>query len=96
MMGQATNSFAPSHALRVWVDPRSIYFELSGVNGPTVLAFTRDSIGFAKALAVLFAMPEAGTPYSTMQAPSSIPDKNGITPAQRADAHELLKRLKII
>ncbi len=96
MMGQAAASAAPAHAVRCWVDPRNLYFELSGVHGPTVIAFPRTSAGMATALATLFAVPEAGEPYTRPQLPSSIPDKNGITPAQRQDARDILKRLKII
>lgn len=96
MTATALPSAAPPHALRIWVDPRNLYFELSGTNGPAVLSFPRSTAGFASALSILFAVPEAGEPYIRQQLPSSIPDKNGITDQQRQDAKDLLKRLGII
>lgn len=89
-------SAAPLHALRVWVDPRNLYFELQGLAGPVVIAYPRTTAGFATAIATLYAIPEAGEPYTRQQLPSSVPDKNGITDAQRQDARDILKRLKII
>lgn len=95
-MGQIAESAAPPHALKVWVDGRNIYFELKGVNGPSVIAFPRSTAGMASAVAMLFAIPEAGLPYTRPQLPSSIPDKNGITDAQRQSARDILRRMKII
>jgi hypothetical protein len=96
MMAEAATTAAPPHAVKVWVDPRSLYFELRGANGPCVIAFPRTSAGFASAIATLFAIPEAGEPYSRPQLATSLPDKNGITGIQRSEARDILKRLKLI
>lgn len=96
MMGAIADSAAPAHAIPCWVDGRNIYFELRGVNGPVVVAYPRSSAGMATAIATLFAIPEAGLPYTRPQLPSSIPDKNGITDAQRQSARDILRRMKII
>lgn len=93
MMATSAPSAAPVHALKIWVDPRNIYFELTGVNGPSVLTFPRSTAGFASAVAILFAIPEAGEPYISQ---SFVPGKDGITGLQRSNARETLKRLKII
>lgn len=96
MMAEVAATAAPTHAIKVWVDPRNLYFELHGANGPCVVAFSRTSAGFASAIATLFAIPEAGEPYSRPQLATSLPDKNGITGIQRSEAHDILKRLKLI
>lgn len=96
MTATTAPSAAPPHAIRCWVDPRNLYFELQGQHGPAVIAFPRTAAGFSTALATLFAIPEAGEPYSRPQLESSIPDKNGITPIQRSEARTILKRLKIL
>lgn len=96
MTATSLPSAAPPHAIRCWVDPKSIYFELSGVNGPAIIAFPRSSSGLATAIATLFAVPEAGIPYSRPQLANSLPDKNGITARQRNDARDILARMKII
>lgn len=88
---------APPHAIRAWVDPNSLYFELPSQNGPCVLSFPRTSAGFSKALAVLFVRQEAeasGQVYLRPPAPQA-PNKDGITEAQRQAARETLKRMKI-
>lgn len=93
MTATSAPSAAPPHALKIWVDPRNIYFELTGINGPTILTFARSSAGFASAIAILFAIPEAGTPFPSQ---SFVPGKDGLTGLQRSNARETLKRLKII
>lgn len=98
-MGTIAPSAAPTHAILTWVDVNNLYFELRGVNGPSVISFPRSSLGLQKALAILFGLHETeghGEIYSRPQLPSSIPDKNGITERQRQDARDILKRLKII
>ncbi len=52
-------SAAPAHALRCWVDNHSLYFELSGVNGPYVMSFQRFEL--SKALAILYTKFETET-----------------------------------
>lgn len=98
MTATSAPSAAPPHAISIWVDPNSLYFELPSHNGPCVLSFPRTFLGMQKALAVLFIRAESEAPgqvYHRPPAPSA-PDKDGITPAQRAEAREILKRLKII
>lgn len=99
-MGTSAPSAAPAHAVRTWVDRNNLYFELSGVNGPAVIGFQRDAIGLTKALATLFVMYETeghGEIYSRPEiARSQLPDKDGITAAQRQAARDVLKRMKII
>lgn len=99
MMGTIAPTAAPPHAVRCWLDGRSLYFELSGVNGPVVLAFTPDSAGFSRAISVLFARHAAeghGEVYIRPELPSTIPDKDGISEAQRREARDLLKKMGII
>lgn len=100
MMAIAAPTAAPSHAIKCWVDPNNLFFELSGQHGPTVLGFPRTADGFTRALAVLFVRHEVeghGEVYHRPLTPASpIPDKNGITEQQRRDARDVLKKLGII
>lgn len=93
MMGEKASSAAPSHALKIWVDPQNLYFELQGVNGPSVITFPRTTAGFASALSILFAVPEAGEIFTSQP---FVPGKDGLTGLQRSNARDVLKRLKII
>ena len=52
-------SAAPPHAIPCWVDNHALYFELQGVNGPTVVSFRRYEL--SKALAILFTKFETET-----------------------------------
>lgn len=100
MTASLAPSATPSHAIRTWVDPNNLFFELPSLNGPCVLSFPRTAAGFTAALAVLFVRHEVeagGQIYHRPPSPTStIPDKDGITPAQRQQARDLLKQLKII
>lgn len=99
MMGKAAPSAAPPYAILCWVDSRDIFFELPSQNGPCIVTYPRGTIGFQKALAILFGQYELeghGEVYSRPQFASSIPDKNGITDKQRQDAHDILRKMKII
>ncbi len=97
MMAEKAPSAAPAWALPCWVDGSTLFFELQGLDGPIVVSFARHEL--SKALAILYARYEVeghGEPYTRPQLASSIPDKNGITGRQRQDAHDILKKLKII
>lgn len=93
-------SAAPPHAIRTWVDPNNLFFELPSLNGPCVLSFPRTAAGFTAALAVLFVRHEVEAGGQIYHRPlttaSQLADKDGITPAQRQQARDLLKQLKII
>lgn len=64
MTAVTAQTAAPPHAIKCWVDGHSLYFELRGVNGPSVVSFQRFEL--AKALAILFTTFETethGEPY---------------------------------
>lgn len=88
-------SASPSNALLVWCDARRIYIELptsprAGPDlAPCIMTFTRDSLGLAKALSIVFghadnssAMPENFRPGRKLIG----------TPTQHAQAQAILRR----
>lgn len=93
MMGEKAATGAPPYALKIWVDSRNLFFELQGANVPAILTFPRTTAGFASALAILFAVPEAGEIFTSQP---FVPGKDGLTGLQRSNARDVLKRLKII
>lgn len=107
MMATTAPSAAPTHALPSWVDNHSIYFELSGANGPVVISFPRTSEGLSRAISVLFSRfqteghgevylrpPISTTPYTAPFSPSAPPNRDGVTPSQQQLAAALLRKLK--
>lgn len=99
MSATKAETAAPAYAVPFWIDKNRLYCELPSQNGPVVFAFTRDTIGLAKAFATVFTIYESeghGEIYSAPQLASSIPDKNGITDKQRQDARDILRKLKVI
>jgi hypothetical protein len=53
MTASKAPSAAPSNALRVWTDSRSIYVELPGRAGPSILTYPLSDGGLSKALSLL-------------------------------------------
>lgn len=81
-MNTVAPTAAPTWAIRVWADDRSVYAEVPSVNGPYVVCYPRSEGGLAKALATLGAMHSAegsGEPYLRPTAVSKKLMQEGIT-----------------
>ncbi len=87
----------PASAFYIWADDRSIYVELSGQHGPYVLACTRDSVGIAKVLDLLFTKSKeySGEVYTRPGVVEGYKPKGDFNEAQRERAREVLKKLGI-
>src|SRR5437762_746709 len=87
----------PANAVSIWADNRSIYIELAGQHGPCIISYTRDSIGLAKILELLFARTKeySGEVYVRPGVVAAYRPKGDFNEAQRERAREVLKKLGI-
>ena len=99
-----TDTFAssarPPYAVTMWADDRSIYAELPVVDGPPyIMRFDKTEGGLSKALHILMVAHRDNRPTGgsyKLPEQSIIKRKPEVyTPAQRAAAKALLKRMKI-
>lgn len=95
-MGSISMSGAPEYAIKCWVSSNTLYFELSGVNGPHIVSFARHEL--AKALAILFTKfeTEGHGPQQFTQVLSKTLGPDGISEDQRAIARAALRKAGII
>ncbi len=97
MTAELAASAAPDYAVQLWCDLRSLYMQFPSQNGPCVVAFSRDSLGLAKALDLLrsrHATEGAGTPYTSP--PSSVKRDARFSPQQRDIVRDMLRKRGII
>lgn len=89
---------APAYAIKSWVDPNHLYFELAGAHGPCVLSYPRTTLGLSKALAMLFVRHEVEGHGEIVyhQTLSKTPNADGISDSQRAMARNALRKAGII
>lgn len=92
MTAHLAPSAAPPNALPLWTDGRSLYTELSGPNGPTVLRYPLTIHGLSTALGLI--RTHAYDALDREPSPSDLP-RTG-TFAQQLEAKALLKRLRMI
>jgi len=92
---------APSYAIRIWADERSIFAELPSINGPYVAEFPRSEGGLSQALHTLGAMhakESHGVPY--LRPIANMPSKKllaeGVTPVDLKKAQDVLKKLGVL
>lgn len=98
MIDQIASTARPAYAHYVWCDENNIYIEMSGLHGPTVIAFPNDSSGLAKALSLLRDARPKQTPvmYIRPGVVAGYKAKGDFTEAQREKARELLKKIGLI
>ena len=97
MIDEVASTGRPPNAISVWADNRSIYIEMAGMHGPYITAFSRDSIGLAKLLDLLFAKSKeySGEVYVRPGVVAGYKPKGDFSESQRERARELLKKLGI-
>lgn len=96
-MNTTAPSAAPSWAISCWVDNHTLYFELRGANGPSVVGFARHEL--SKALSILFANYEQEGHGEVYIRPPNISKKMieaGVTTDDLASAREALKQMGIL
>lgn len=101
MSGSFLPSGKPTWAVVAWVDDNSVFIELPCKDGPPYIQkFAFSDAGLSKALGLMRDLhrkqrPQGGT-YAFAKHPKIKAAKGDFTEAQRANARDVLKRLKII
>lgn len=97
MTDSVASTARPAYAHYVWCDENSIYVEMSGMHGPTVIAFPNNTTGLMKLLTLLHDARPVSAPihYTRPGVVEGYRPKGDFSEAQRERAREILKKVGI-